>query len=108
MEMFCVPPAPEKLKLAGDALQAAPAGRPLQENDTDPVNPGAAERCMVAVALPPCTTETWFESGSALRLKSVTPVPVSWIMWLPFKAASVSTNCPLRAPAAVGLNVTWK
>lgn len=107
-EIFCVPPPPEKVKLAGDALQDAPAGKPLQENDTDPVNPCAAERSTVAMALPPCRTETWFELGAALRLKSVTPVPVSWTMWLPFKAASVSTNCPLRAPAAVGLNVTAK
>jgi|SRR5579871_1137395 len=75
--MLCVPPAPEKLKLPGDAAQLAPAGSPLHENDPDPVNPGAADRTSEAVELPPPRTETWLELGSTLRLKSVTPVPVS-------------------------------
>ena len=106
--MFCVPPAPEKLKLIGEAMQLVPAGRPLHENDPDPVKPGAEDNNMAAVALPPARTDTWLEVGSALRLKSCTPVPVSWTTWLPFNEESTTTNWLLRAPAAVGLNVTGK
>lgn len=78
--MVCVPPVPEKLKLAGVALQAAPAGSPLQEKDPDPVNPGAEDNNKTAVPLLPALTDTWLRNGSALRLKSATPVPLSWTM----------------------------
>ena len=102
MLMFCVPAEPEKLKLAGEAVEVVPAGSPLQENDPDPVNPGAEDNNMAEVALPPARTETWFELASTLRLKSVTPVPLSWTIWLPFNEASSRTNWPVRAPATVG------
>lgn len=101
---------------AGLKLAVTPAGKPLAESATVPVNPFNGPTVKVLVAVPPCATETLV--GFALKEKSgFVPVTVKAMMALWVKEPLVPTMemlvvpegvlfCPLKLIVTVPLPLT--
>jgi hypothetical protein len=97
---------------AGDALQVACDGRPLQLSATAVLDPD--KDFTVTVTRPVFPAANASAVGETAMVKSepvltppwVTPVPVSRIIWGLLGALSVSVSDPALAPGAEGVKVT--